>query len=34
MDFIDAVFLIKILYKNCKKQVHKGYPLAGPCICN
>jgi single-stranded DNA-binding protein len=34
MDFIDAVFFIKILYKNCKKQVHKGYPLAGPCICN
>ena len=22
-------FVIKILLKNCKKQVHKGYPLAG-----
>jgi len=32
--FKRAVFFIKILYKNCKKQVHKGYPLAGPCICN
>ena len=29
-----AVFFIKILLNNCKKQVHKGYPLAGPCICN
>jgi len=28
------VFCIKILFKKCKKQVHKGYPLAGPCICN
>ena len=32
--FKNVVFFIKILLKNCKKQVHKGYPLAGPCICN
>ena len=32
--FKNAVFFIKIILKNCKKQVHKGYPLAGPCICN
>ena len=29
-----AVSLFKILLKNCPKQVHKDYPLAGPCICN
>ena len=29
-----AVLFFKILFKNCKKQVHKGYTLAGPCICN
>ena len=29
-----AVSFCKILFKTCKKQVHKGYPLAGPCICN
>ena len=32
--FKRAVFVIKILSKIAKKQVHKGYPLAGPCICN
>ena len=32
--FKKAVFFIKIRLKNCKNQVHKGYPLAGPCICN
>ena len=32
--FKKGVFFIKILLKNCKKTVHKGYPLAGPCICN
>ena len=32
--FIKAGFFKQILLKNCKKQVHKGYPLAGPCICN
>jgi len=32
--FKRAVFFIKILFKNCKKQVHKGYPLAVPCLCN
>ena len=32
--FKKVVFFIKILLKNCKEQVHKGYPLAGPCICN
>ena len=27
--------LLKSFYiKKCKNQVHKGYPLAGPCICN
>ena len=30
-----AVFFVnKILLKQCTKQVHKGYPLAGPCVCN
>ena len=29
-----AVFFFKILLNNCKKKVHKGYPLADPCICN
>ena len=32
--FQNSCFLFKPLLKNCKKQVHKGYPLAGPCICN
>ena len=32
--FKKAGFFIKIRLNNCKKQVHKGYPLAGPCICN
>ena len=32
--FKKAVFFIKFLLTNCKQQVHKGYPLAGPCICN
>ena len=32
--FKTAVFFLNPFYRNCKKQVHKGYPLAGPCICN
>ena len=28
------LFSVSNPFKNCKKQVHKGYPLAGPCICN
>ena len=32
--FKKTGFFMKILLNNCKKQVHKGYPLAGPCICN
>ena len=24
----------KSVLKNAKQQVHKGYPLAAPCICN
>ena len=32
--FKKVVFFINILLTNCKKQVHKGFPLAGRCICN
>ena len=31
--FKTAVFF-NPLKKKCKKQIHKEYPLAGPCICN
>ena len=27
-------YLATLSLNNCKEQVHKGYPLAGPCICN
>ena len=31
----SSCFLFKIIFsKRREKHVHKGYPLAGPCICN
>ena len=30
----NSCVLFKIFFKNCKKHFHKGYPLAGPCMCN